>query len=421
MGGSALQMSDGLRPGSVERNGDGYEPSVGTLLSDVAPERVEWLWEGRIPKGKLTIVEGDPGTGKSAMIMDLTARVSAGRTMPDGSGGGAAAGVVILSAEDGLADTIRPRLDAAEGDPERVLALTTKYDDSVGDQLLSLPQDMQLIAQGIEEVEADLVTIDPLVGFLGSEIDSHRDQDVRRVLAALATLAQWTGAAVVAIRHLNKNVGGNALYRGGGSIGFIAAARSGLLVAKDPEDEARRVLALQKSNLARPAPSLAFSLEEAQNGAVVVNWLGESLLGAGQLLAANYGGGNHAKADEAKMFLAETLKGGPAPARQVVEEGEGAGYSKRTLERAKADLGVESIKRGNEWFWSLPDQDRQDLRRGDVGGVDDVVSSDHRLSSEPALDTPARRHLEGQDRQDRQPTRVGGLGQPAGDRERWEV
>ena len=225
----------------------------------------------------------------------------------------------------------------------------------------------------------------------------------------------------MAIRHLNKNVGGNALYRGGGSIGFIAAARSGLLVAKDPEDDARRVLAPQKSNLARPAPSLAFSLEEAQNGAVRVNWLGESPLVAGQVLAANYGDGNRAKVDDAKMFLAKILKGEPVLATRVLEVGEAARFSKRTLERAKADLGGESIKRGNEWFWSLPDQGRQDLRRGDVGGLNDVVSSEHRLSSEPASDTPVRRYREGQDRQDRQPTRVDGLRQPEGDRERSEV
>jgi hypothetical protein len=389
----------------------------------VASERVEWLWEGRIPRGKLTIVEGDPGTGKSAIVMDLTARVSSGQAMPDGSAGGVAAGVVILSAEDGLADTVRPRLDAAGGDPARVLALTTKYDDNAVDQLLSLPEDIPLIAQGIEEVEADLVTIDPLVPYLGSKIDSYRDQDVRRVLAALAALAERTRAAVVAIRHLNKNVGGNALYRGGGSIGIIAAARSGLLVAKDPEDEARRVLALQKSNLAKPAPSLAFSLAEAQNGAVMVDWLGESPLGTGQLLAANYGDGNRAKVDDAKMFLAEILKGGPVLARQAIEKGEGAGHSQRTLERAKRELGVKSVRRGKEWFWSLPDQGRQDPHHDDVGGVDDVASRDHRLSSLPASDTPTPRYRDGQDRQDRQPTRVdghGGLAQPEGERELWE-
>jgi predicted ATP-dependent serine protease len=179
---------------SEERNDAGYERSVGTLLSEVAPERVEWLWEGRIPKGKLTVVDGDPGTGKSAMITDLAARVSAGRPMPDGSTGGVAAGVVILSAEDGLADTVRPRLDAARGDPAGVLALTTKYDDNARDLLLSLPKDIPLIAQGIERIEAELVTIDPLVAYFGNKTDSHRDQDVRRVLADLAALAECAGS-----------------------------------------------------------------------------------------------------------------------------------------------------------------------------------------------------------------------------------
>jgi hypothetical protein len=264
--------------------------SVGTLLSEVKPESVEWLWPGRLPKGKLSLIEGDPGTGKSTLTIDLAARVSVGGELPDGMGC-EAAGVVLVSAEDGPADTIRPRLDAAGADPSKVLALGLVSDAEGHERLLSLPSDVPLLERGIERVGAGLVVIDPLVAFLPKNVDANKDQDVRRALAPLAGLAERTGAAVVAVRHLNKASGGNALYRGGGSIGIVGAARSALLVAKDPQDDARRVLAPQKSNLSQPAPSLAFSLENTANGAVRVAWRGESPLGESELLAAPMEGG----------------------------------------------------------------------------------------------------------------------------------
>ncbi len=301
-----MTLPSALHVSSERRNGTAHRPGVGVLLSEVAPRRVEWLWAGRVPKGKLTLLESDPGTGKSAMIMDLAARVSSGRDMPDGTRGGAAAGVVILSAEDDLADTVRPRLDAAGGDTSRILALTTNGDEA-GDRLPSLPEEIPLIEQGIERVGAELVIIDPLVAYFGGKIDSHRDQDVRRVLAALAALAGRTGAAVLVVRHLNKAGGGNPLYRGGGFIGIIAAARSGLLLAKDPENEDLRVLAVNKGNLAKPAQNLAFLLEEADNGAVRVAWQGESSASVGQLLGANHGGeGDSRKLEMARAFLLES-------------------------------------------------------------------------------------------------------------------
>jgi hypothetical protein len=420
-------MPDGRQMRAGDHNGQVDDSSVGILLSQVMPEQVEWLWEGRIPRGKLTVVDGDPGTGKSAMIMDLAARVSAGRAMPDGSGGSAAAGVVILSAEDGLHDTVRPRLDAAQGNPSRVLALTTTDDGNGGRRLLSLPQDIPLIERGIDRVEADLVTIDPLVAFFGDKTDSHRDQDVRRVLADLAALAEWTGAAIVVIRHLNKSVGGNALYRGGGSIGIIAAARSGLLVAKDPEDEDRRILAAQKSNLAKAAPSFTFSLEEAVNEAVRVTWHGEAPWGAGVLLSSNYDEGRRTQAEKASVFLREMLKSGPVPTRLILERGSEAGHSKRTLERVKGDLGVKSTRQGNEWNWCLPVQARRDFRRGDNGdpGADELA--DHRLPGESTASEHTLDNRDGEDRQGRQQRQpaaggaVGGFLTPDVGRERFVI
>src|SRR5215213_6143519 len=174
---------------------------VGIMLSEVQAETVEWLWERRIPLGKITVLDGDPGIGKSVLTTDLAARLTVGRTFPEGQEC-EAAGVVIMNAEDGLADTIRPRVDAAGGDPSRIVSLATVED---GDERhLSIPEDIPIIELAIERVGAKLVNIDPLMSFLSGESNAHKDQDVRRALAPLARLAERTGAAIVLVRHLNK-------------------------------------------------------------------------------------------------------------------------------------------------------------------------------------------------------------------------
>jgi hypothetical protein len=197
-----------------------------------------------------------------------------------------AAGVVIVSAEDGVADTILPRINAAGGDPSKIVVLDTAPDREGRERFVSLPEDIPHVKRAMARVKAKLVIFDPLMAFFGGNLDAHRDQHVRRVLAELAALAEETGAAVVVVRHLNKASGTNPLYRGGGSIGIVGAARSALLVAKHPEDDQRRVLASQKSNLAEAPPSLTFALTEAANGAVRVEWKGETPLNASALLAA---------------------------------------------------------------------------------------------------------------------------------------
>ncbi|MDP6582331.1 MAG: AAA family ATPase, partial [Vicinamibacterales bacterium] len=222
-------------------------PAVGVLLSDVTPERVEWLWLGRIPSGKVTLIDGDPGLGKSALTTDLAARVSTGRPMPDGEPC-EAGGVVILTAEDALADTVRPRLDAAGANSTRIIAVPT-VGTGEDEHMPSVPGDLGAIEVAIQRVDARLVIIDPLMAYLGGEVNSHRDQDVRRALAPIAQLAERTGVAVLIIRHLNKDQGGKAIYRGGGSIGISGAARSVLLVAEDPDDLDRRILVPVKANL----------------------------------------------------------------------------------------------------------------------------------------------------------------------------
>jgi len=346
--------------GDPESAGVVPEGGYGVLLSEVQPERVSWLWPGRIPRGKITLIDGDPGLGKSAATTDLAARVTAGAKWPDGTPC-ERGGVVILSAEDGLADTIRPRFDAAGGDPSEAVAVSTVPDSEGNERQIAIPDDLAVIEAAIERVGAVLVVIDPLMAFLPGDVNSHRDQDVRRALAPLARLAERAGAAIVVIRHLNKTTGGNALYRGGGSIGIVGAARSGLLIAAHPEDDGRRVMASMKSNLAAPAPSLVFGLEPAENGAVRVDWKGESTLDASALLSAPTDPEERSVLQEAKDLLRETLSEGPVPAAEVKQEARSADISERTLKSAKRELGVltsregEAGKRGGgQWVWALP-------------------------------------------------------------------
>jgi hypothetical protein len=227
---------------------------AGKPLSEIEPERIEWLWPRRIPKGKITVLDGDPDNGKSVLTTDLAARVTAGLDLPDGTKT-EAAGAVIVSAEDGASDTIRPRFDAAGGDPSRTLLLGN-------DEPFAIPGDIPRLERAVRQVGAALVVIDPIMAFLSGDVNSNRDQDVRRALTPLKRMAERTGAAVVLVRHLNKSQGGNPLYRGGGSIGIIGAARSGMVVGPHPDSEELRVLAGQKNNLSLPPRSLAYEIRD---------------------------------------------------------------------------------------------------------------------------------------------------------------
>lgn len=228
-----------------------------------------------------------------------------------------------MSAEDGVADTNLPKINAAGSDPSTIVALNTVPDADGKERFRFLPEDIPHVKRAIARVEAKLVIFDPLMAFLSANLDAHRDHHVRRVLAELAALAEDTGAAVVVVRHLNKASGTNPLYRGGGSIGIVGAARSAMLVAKHPEDEQRRLLASQKSNLAGTPPSLVFALAEAANGAVRVEWKGETSLKAAALLATPANDEERREMVALREAITELLKG---------NDGEWAGQPQELLD-----------------------------------------------------------------------------------------
>lgn len=360
-------------PSDEERLG-----AVTVTLAGVQPEHVSWLWPGRLPLGKLVVLDGDPAVGKSTLAVDLAARVATGALWPDGTTC-PAGDVLILSAEDGLADTIRPRLDAASGDAARVHALTdVRYLDDAGRTCTRPPTlaDAGLIEHAIRRHGARLVIVDVLMAYLPGKVDSHRDQDIRSVLSALAAVAEATGCCILLLRHLNKAAGGNPLYRGGGSIGIVGAARAAFLAAVDPEDETRRVLAATKSNLAVMPEALAFRLVDSGNGCARVEWLGPTDHAAGDLLGRREDDDERSDRDAGAAWLANLLHDGPVKASEVYGAADSAGLSKDQAKRAKKRLGVSASKAGMDgpWLWSLPE--------GSTEG------SEGRRDSEPAPFTP---------------------------------
>ena len=339
-------------------------------MSDVTPEQVSWLWPGRIPLGKLTVLDGDPKLGKSTLMLDMAARVTRGLSLPDGADGLGPASVVLLTAEDGLADTVRPRLDAAGADAARVIVLDAiaTYDEEGKpgpDRPPALPQDIDALEAAVVEVSAVLVIVDVLNAFLDGSVNSFRDQDVRRALMPLAKMAERTGCAVVVLRHLNKSGGSNALYRGGGSIGIAGAARSVLLVAPDPDDDAGRVLAVVACNVAAPVPSLAFALEsDNERGCSRIAWGGTVAHTATALLAVPDSEDDRTAHHDAVAFLIDYLADGEQRAVEVQQEAKRAGIAERTLQRARARAHVASRRdgfgKGATYWWYI---DRSDHAR----------------------------------------------------------
>jgi hypothetical protein len=339
---------------------DGIPPElVLTRLSDVTPQRVSWLWPGRIPLGKLVVIDGDPSVGKSTLSMAFAGIVSAGGRWPDGTAC-PRGDVLILSAEDGLADTIRPRLDAAEADVTRVHAIQGRsIIDADGNRVLEplTLADITSLETAIRTTGARLLIVDVLMAYIPASTDAHKDQDIRRVLSRLSALAERTGCTVMLLRHLNKNAGRNPLYRGGGSIGIGGAARAVLLAAFDPTDATRRVLASVKNNLAATPPSLAFALVPwGTHGAARVLWEGESEHTARALL--DEPDDEPAALTEAERWLADYVikEGGCVKSADAKRDGAKARIAERTLQRAakKLALAVESRGYPRETFWSWP-------------------------------------------------------------------
>jgi hypothetical protein len=360
---------------------------------DVAPEDVQWLWPGRVPRRKPVIYEGDPGLGKSLASLDLSARLSVGADMPDGARNPfehAPVGSVILSAEDDPADTILPRFLAAGGNP-RYLRLLKGVRTADGERFPNLG-DVAAIRRALLSTGSKVLIVDPLAAYVPAQSDSWRDDAIRRLLLPVAELVGELDVGLLLVRHLTKDNRRPAIYRGQASIGLAGAARAVFVFGKDPGDASgeRRCVATVKFNIGKEPPTLAYTIISELGARAHLRWdKGTVPLKADELLSGPTGG---ASADdsavaEAVSVLEAILSDGPVRSEDVYRQARQQGVARHTLERAKVQAGVRSLKDGpgQTWRWhphqksTSPSPDTQIL--GDVGELGDVDAPNGRPSS----------------------------------------
>jgi hypothetical protein len=329
-------------------------------VSQVVPRSLEWLWPGHLALGKLAILDGDPGLGKSLLALDFCARLSTGRPWPDGTPSPSPAACLVLNGEDGEDDTVLPRLQTLGADLDRVFVWHRQLAAP-----LSLPSQAELLGEALDFTRARLLVIDPIMAFLDANVLSASDQSIRRALFPLYCLAEKHSCVPLMVRHLNKTNLRRALYRGGGSIGLAGACRSAWLVGADPHQSDRRVLAQVKNNLAGPQPSLAYTVCAEGTSAPTLSWLGPCPWSADQLVGPAPASTPTAHPREgargrAREFLLDFLAGGGRTAREVWTAAQQQGLAERTLNRAKTELEIRSVRITVDGvpasLWLLPGQ-----------------------------------------------------------------
>jgi putative DNA primase/helicase len=351
---------------------------ISHCASDIEPERLVWIWGGRIARGKVMLMGGPPGLGKSQVTVNIAATVSIGGQWPCNEGSAPEGDVIILSAEDGIADTIVPRLIAAGANRDRIhiVAAATKP-DGTGRKTFSLKTDVDLLERKAAEIgTVRLIIIDPISAYMGGA-DGNGNVETREVLEPLAEMANRLGIAVVAVTHLNKGGAGGqtALNRFAGSIAFVAAARSAYLIIEDPEDEHRRLFLEAKNNLGPKSRGLAFRVEQRlvddDIPASNISWETDPVMASVDeaLSASENRGTNEGRTgkDDAADLLRAVLAGAPMPVLEIEQEARAAGLlgadapisQNKAFRSARALLGVTSYRTGGaagsgKWVWELP-------------------------------------------------------------------
>lgn len=342
-------------------------PGVQLLsASSIKPEPVRWLWDGWLAAGKLHILAGRPGCGKTTLALGLAATVTTAGRWPDGTHCPEPGDVVMWSSEDDPADTLVPRLMAAAANTRRVHFVGNVRTEH-GARPFDPAADMPALAEVLEKVRPRLLILDPIVSAVAA--DSHKNGEVRRALQPVVDLAAHLGCAVLGITHLSKGTNGrDPTERITGSIAFAALARVVLLAAKRENTapgEATRLLVRSKSNIGADDGGIGYDLEQTEVepgvSASQVVWAGVVTGAARELLAqaeAVDDDGAGGSVEDAKQFLRDLLANGRLPVKTIMAEAEDAGHSRTTIRRAQKALGVEAVRdgfgRGGRWTWSLP-------------------------------------------------------------------
>ena len=310
-------------------------------MDEVPVEEVEWLWYPYIPFGKLTIIHGDGGEGKTTLILQLAALLSRGEKLPCDSTEREPIKVIYQTAEDGLGDTIKPRLLAGNADCSQIKVI----DESEA----TLTMLDERIEKAIVETGARALILDPVQAYIGAKVDMNRANEVRAILSQLGRIAGQYRCAIILVGHLNKVQGNKSNYRGLGPIDFQATARSVLIVGRLKDNPQIRVMVQDKSSLAPEGEPIAFELDK-ENG---FRWLGHYDISADDLLC---GIPREKKSEQAENLILEYLSQGKYPQQALLKKAQAIGISKRVLDEAKKELNVRSLKEGSQWYWELPEK-----------------------------------------------------------------
>ena len=318
-------------------------------MEDVVSKEVEWLWYPYIPYGKITIIEGDPGEGKTTLVLKLAAALSRGLPLPcDDDKEYEPIHIIYQTAEDGIEDTIKPRLEKAGADCSMIRVI----DET--DKELSMTDDR--LEQAIIETKARLIILDPIQAYIGATVDMHRANEIRPVLKHLGIIAEKHNCAIILIGHMNKASGSKSTYRGRGSIDIQATARSVLLVARLRDKPNIRIMAHDKSSLAPAGDAIGFEMTE-DNGMVCI---GPYDITIDELLSGNEGRGKK-KLDIAENFIKEYFGSNKViPSNEIMMEAAKRSIKRNTLLSAKKKLGITSDKEKAEdgtiyWTWVMPE------------------------------------------------------------------
>ena len=308
-------------------------------MADVEATEVEWLWYPYIPYGKVTIIQGDPGEGKTTLVLNLAAILSRGDKLPETNKDSDPINIIYQTAEDGLSDTIKPRLMAAKAEH--------KYFTIIDETECRLSLTDHRLEDAIKETKARLVILDPIQAYIGASVDMNRPNEIRDLMTHLKLVAEKCNCAIVLIGHLNKATGMKASYRGLGSVDIQAAARSVLLVGRVKDNPTIRVMAPTKSSLAPEGDPIAFELNKETG----FRFIGKYDISVDDLLN---GTSSVSKIEKAEKFLKEFLSDGTPKTQKIIQQQ--ASYrdiGNRTLNDAKKNLNITSFKKKNAWFWQL--------------------------------------------------------------------